>query len=170
MAKFFLMSGPSGSGKTTFAKKFAEKNGLLYLCPDDFYGLFHGDPRIHIDEFDIWMSLWRAIHLAEKKGRDCIVDTNSPTTVSRTQFLDWFDGFDEHHMIFLTASRELCIKNNSERSRVIPADEMQKILDSIQLPSIEDDERWSSITVMTNVNNTGFVHMTLRGENKFEFD
>lgn len=162
MSKLYLMSGPSGSGKTTFAKDFAKRHDLLYFCPDEFYGIIHGDDRIHTDEFDVWMTLWRAIHLAEQNGRDCIVDTNSPTHVDRDQFLNWFDRFDEHHLIYLTAPRELCIENNSKRSRVIPAEEMQKILDRMEPPNINADRRWDSIMVVRNYNNDGFDSMMLR--------
>lgn len=163
MSKLYLMSGPSGSGKTTYAKYFAKEHDLLYLCPDDFYGLIHGDDRIHTDEFDVWMTMWRAIHLAEQNGRDCIVDTNSPTHVDRDQFLNWFDRFDEHHLVFVTASPELCIKNNASRRRVIPEDEMRRILAKVEFPTVDEDLRWDSITICVNDDNHGFGMRVIRG-------
>ncbi len=163
MSRLFLMSGPSGSGKTTFAKGFAKENGLLYLCPDDFYGLFHGDDRIHEDEFDVWLSLWRAIHLAEVHGRDCIVDTNSPTRVDRDQFLNWFGDFTEHHMIYVDAPAQICLNNNASRRRVIPDDEMYRILSRMERPQIYEDSRWDTVTVLINDGNAGYTFNTLRG-------
>lgn len=166
MSKLYLMSGSSGSGKTTFAKSFAKEHDLLYLCPDDFYGLIHGDERIHKDEFDVWMTIWRAIHLAEVNRRDCIVDTNSPTHVDRDQFLNWFDSFDEHHLIFVSATPELCMKNNAARRRVIPEAEMKRILSKVEPPTLNEDSRWDSITICRNDDNSGFSVKRLR-ESKF---
>ena len=117
MTKFFLMTGNPGSGKTYFAKQFAKDNDLLYLCPDDFYKIYNGTCTAdnHRHEFEVWMALWQAIHIAEKDRKSCIVDTNSPTVTDREQFLNWFPNFDEYNLINIKASRELCHRNNKSR-------------------------------------------------------
>ena len=150
--KLYLMSGISGSGKTTFAKRFAEENGLYYLCPDDFYRMFNGDDRIHKNEFEIWMALFRALHMAEQQGIDTIFDTNNPTHVSRLQILDWFPDFDPH-LIYIEAEPELCMANNRSRRRVIPPDEMERIISSFEAPSMSERLRYSSVTVIRNEHN-----------------
>lgn len=71
-----LVSGCSGCGKTTFSKQFAHLHNYLYLCPDDFYALINGDERIHTNKFDVWMALYRALHIAERDQINCILDTN----------------------------------------------------------------------------------------------
>lgn len=138
------MCGISGSGKTTFAKKYAEDHNLLYLCPDDFYGVFHGDDRTHTYAFEVWISLFQAIHVAEVSGRDCIVDTNAPTIVDRVQFLNWFPGFDQQVFCIITQP-EICLERNRKRRRVIPEDVMNKMIANFQMPFPEEDERWKRI-------------------------
>lgn len=150
--KLYLMCGVSGSGKTTFAKKFAEENCLYYLCPDDFYRMFNGDDRIHKNEFEIWIALFRALHMAEQQGRNTIFDTNNPTHVSRLQLLDWFPGF-EPHLIYIEASAELCLANNRSRRRVIPEEEMHRMLSVFEPPTAYEGWRYRSVTVYKNENN-----------------
>lgn len=151
--KLHMMCGISGCGKTTFARKFARDNDLLYLNPDKFYELFNGDERRHYHEFDVWMALFRALHMAEKDGTSVMFDTNSPTYVSRSQILDWFPDF-EPHLIYIEASAELCRSNNAARRRVIPADELRRIIASFQPPAVDEDDRWQTMTFLRNVDNT----------------
>lgn len=156
MAKLYLMSGPSGAGKTTFAKKFAENHGYQYLGIDDFYALINGDERRHEDETDVWLIFFKAIQLTEMHGRDIVIDTNSPTRTKRSEFLDWFPNF-EHHLIFVNASFDLCVKNNASRYRQIPLDELRAIYDSVEHPSKEEATMWKTASFYLNENNTEFV-------------
>ena len=158
MGALYLMTGLSGSGKTTFAKKFASENNLVYLCPDDFYKLFHDDGSAagHRHEFDVWMALFRAIHIAEQDGKSVVVDTNAPTEVDRVQFLNWFPGFDRYILIYIEADKELCRKNNLRRDRIVPNSEFEQMIKRFQPPfeeNIEIDERWDIIIQYENKNN-----------------
>lgn len=159
MAKMYLMCGTSGAGKTTFAKQFADDHALTYLGVDDFYKMFNGSEHLHEDEFDVWIAFFQAIHLAEMKGRDCIIDTNAPSIVKRTQFLDWFPSF-EHHLIYITAPLELCIKNNASRNRQLPYDDLRRMWENFEVPVAEEDARWESVTCYKNKDNSGFVRFT----------
>lgn len=158
MANMYLMSGASGAGKTTFAhriiKILEEMNHreVQYLCIDDFYKVFNGSEKRHEDEFDVWIAFYKAIHLAELKERDVLIDTNSPTVSKRTEFLDWFPSF-QHHLIYIEADPQLCMENNAHRNRVIPLDEMQRILQSIERPSVIELGRWKTIQIWKNDNN-----------------
>lgn len=170
MPKMYLMSGPSGAGKTTIAKRLAERDHLQYLGVDDFYALINGDERRHEDEMDVWLIFFKAIQLAEMHGRDVVIDTNSPTVVKRTEFLDWFPTF-EHNLIFVNAPFDLCEKNNDSRRRRIPSGEFRKIFESIERPMNDtEDERWKHICCAWNLNNHGFVYTYLRGIDSDEFE
>ena len=157
--ELILMCGISGSGKTTFAKDYASKHGFLYLCPDDFYGVFHGDDRIHTYQFEVWISLFQAIHVAEISGRNCIVDTNAPTVVDRVQFINWFPGFD-HQVFCIITPPEVCLERNRKRRRVIPEDVMDRMIASFQMPFAEEDTRWKRIRYFrSNTTCQGFVEV-----------
>jgi len=155
---FYLMCGISGSGKTTFSKEFAADGNLLYLCPDDFYAVFSGTGTAegHKNEFDVWSAFFRAIHNAEREGSSCIIDTNAPTFVDREQFLNWFPGFNEYHLIYIKADEDLCVQNNKKRDRVIPDNEIRRMIRKFEEPDPEKESRWNSITVFENKNNNGF--------------
>lgn len=161
MAKMVLVSGLSGSGKTVFAKQFAEQNNFLYFCPDDFYALFNGDECVHENEFEVWIALYQAIHLAEKQGKDCVVDTDAITTTHRTQFLDWFPSF-EHHLIYIYTDKNQRRINNMERRRHVPEDELECMERRLSVPKMEEDYRWESMTYICNYHN----NYSVKGEFK----
>lgn len=153
----YLMTGNPGSGKSYFAKQFAEKNGCRYLSIDDMYATFNGDPTSHDNKFDVWMTFWRQIHVAELAGHDIVVDTNAPTRLDRDEFLNWFPTF-EHHLIWIDASASLCLKNNQRRSRVIPLKQMNNMFMFFEEP--RDDEwssrnrsNWVTISRVVNIDN-----------------
>jgi len=166
--KLYMMCGLSGSGKTTFAKSYAEEDHLHYLCPDDFYRLFNGDDRKHINEFEIWMALFRALHMAEQQGIDTIFDTNNPTYVGRIQLLDWFPGF-ETHLIYIETDKELCRENNRSRRRVIPEQEMDRMIRVFEPPSFDEDDRYHTFSHYRNKNNSGFELVDQIGRGQYAY-
>lgn len=152
MAKMILVCGLSGSGKTVFAKQVAEQKNFLYFCPDDFYTLFNGDECIHENEFEVWIALYQAIHLAEKQGKDCVVDTDAITITHRTQFLDWFPSF-EHHLIYIYTDKNQRRINNMKRRRHVPEKELEHMERRLSVPKMEEDSRWESMTYICNYHN-----------------
>lgn len=156
MAKMILVSGLSGSGKTTLAKFLVNKYKYIYFCPDDFYALFNGDECIHENEFEVWMALYQAIHLAEKQGKSCIIDTDAITRTHRTQFLDWFPSF-EHYLIHIETSKEQRRINNINRKRHVPNEELERMEHRFERPQWEEDLRWKSLIFIENINNTYYI-------------
>lgn len=168
MAKMFLMCGAPGSGKSFFARKLAKDNGYRYLSIDDMYAVFNGDPHSHDNKFDVWMTFWRQIHAAEIAGHDIVVDTNAPTRLDRNEFLNWFASF-EHHLIWIDASEELCLRNNANRSRVIPRGQMESMFRFFEQPNPyrenEGSNRatWKSISYVPNNDNYFGERSTIGG-------
>ena len=163
MPRMILVSGCSAVGKTTLAKRLASRLELRYLSADNFYEVINGDERLHENKFDVWMALYRALHIAEQQGIDCIVDANTLTTVDRDQFLGWFPGF-EHHLIYIHADPELRKRNNMMRSRQVPDAAMDRMTRIVQEPSSESlDSRWKSYVRVNNVNND-FLIAELEGD------
>lgn len=173
MSKMYLMCGLSGAGKTTFAKKFAEENGCIYLGIDDFYACYAGTNGIKSPwsdshaSFDVWIKYFYAIHTLEQEGKDILIDTNAPTFVKRQQFIDWFPCFDEYNLIYIAVNEELRYKNNLARGRVVPPDEMERMRNEFQPPvhMIDEDngfyifpeKRWNNVMAYINKNNN-FVY------------
>ena len=169
MGKMFLMTGHPGSGKSYFAKDFAKKNGFRYLSIDDMYAAFNGDPHSHDNKFDVWMTFWRQIHAAEQAGHDVVIDTNAPTSLDRAEFLNWFHEFDEHHLIWVDAPWDLCIKNNASRGRIIPLDQMREIFNMFEPPAPSTEgagkhrSHWDSISYIANRDNQFAKRITISG-------
>lgn len=154
MSKMYLMTGVSGSGKTTFAKEFAQKNNLRCLNIDNFYYATFGDENTHEHEFDVWMMFYRAIEIASRDGADIIIDTNSPTISNRDEIYNWFGHmFSENYMIYIDAPGDLCFRNNSSRGRVIPKDEMMKMIRNYEGPDRIETLKWDNIYIVHNNNN-----------------
>ena len=158
MAKMFLMCGRPGSGKSTYAKELAKQNHYRYLSIDDTYAAFNGDPTLHENKFDVWITFFRQIHAVEVAGQDVVVDTNAPTYCDRAEFLNWFSDF-EHHLIWVDALQKLCLENNEKRSRVIPKEQMEKLFMLFEPPlSFEyagtgRRSMWKSISWIENTDN-----------------
>lgn len=168
MGKMFLMTGNPGSGKSVYARNLAKDNGYRYLSIDDMYATFNGDPTSHDNKFDVWMTFWRQIHAAEVAGHDIVVDTNAPTRLDRNEFLNWFPSF-EHHLVWIDASPELCLKNNSHRKRVIPREQMFAMFDFFEHPLVREEHagnnrsNWASISRVVNEDNNFKSRTTLSG-------
>lgn len=150
--KLYVMCGMSGSGKTTFSQKFSKTHGLLYINPDRFYALYNGDECNHYNEFEIWMALFRALHMAEQQKIDTIFDTNNPTFAGRVQLTEWFPKF-EHHLIVIKADLTMCLRNNANRRRKVPTDEMLRMWDNFQWPNDSETKFWKTVTTYRNDNN-----------------
>ena len=156
MARMVLMCGHPGSGKSYYAKDFAKKTGFRYLSIDDMYATFNGDPYSHENKFDVWMTLWRQIHLAELAGQDIIMDTNAPTVDDRNEFLNWFPNFT-HYLVWIDAPMTTCLKNNEQRKRKISAEHMKDMFTFFQPPTMAEcanaRTKWKQIVHIKNVNN-----------------
>ena len=167
MAKMLVVSGCSAVGKTTFAKQFAFARGFRYLSADNFYAAINGDERIHENKFEVWMTLYRAIYLAQQQDVDIVVDANMLTNVDRDQLLGWFPKF-EHHLVYIHADPELRWKNNMMRSRQVPEFAMKYMTEHVQEPVWDTmDGRWLSYTRINNANNH-FIFVETKGDIFYE--
>ena len=157
MARMLVVSGCSAVGKTTFAKQFAAIHEFRYLSADNFYAAINGDERIHENKFEVWMTLYRAIYLAQQQNIDVVIDANMLTQIDRDQLLGWFPKF-EHHLVYIHADPELRKRNNMMRSRKVPESAMNFMTANVQEPSWENlDKRWLSYMRINNVNNSFLI-------------
>ncbi len=148
------MSGPCGAGKTTLAKILSEERGLRYLGIEDFYAAFFGSELIHEHEDEVWEAFAIAIRSAMFDDVDVIIDTNAPTRADREWFFERFPDF-EFNLICVSASRDICILNNSKRERTIPEKELITMYDAVELPSDAEISKYASVAYYENLDNTG---------------
>lgn len=89
--KMYLMTGKPGAGKSTFAKGFCEQFNLWHLDVDEFYKIYNGG-QCHEHSFEVWITMFNAIHTAGREGRDILVDTNAENHEDRYQFCNGFQN------------------------------------------------------------------------------
>ena len=121
MSTMICLSGMPGSGKTTWAAEFLKKHpDFLYFSPDSYYERINGDECDRADTFEIWMAMFRDIHIAEKNGYNVLIDSDNLTYAQRNQWIEWFPYFDEHILLFLEEDYNTCFDRVSKRRRTIP--------------------------------------------------
>ena len=121
MSKLICLAGLPGVGKTTWATEFLKKHpDFLYFSPDSYYERINGDECDRTDTFEIWMAMFRDIHIAEKNSNNILIDSDNLTYAQRNQWIEWFPYFDEHILLFLEEDYNTCFDRVSKRRRTIP--------------------------------------------------
>ena len=121
MSTMICLAGMPGSGKTTWAKEFLKKHpDFLYFSPDSYYERINGDDCVRANTFEVWMAMFRDIHIAEKNGYNVLIDSDNLTYAQRNQWIEWFPYFDEHILLFLEEDYNTCFDRVSKRRRTIP--------------------------------------------------
>ena len=121
MSKLICLAGLPGVGKTTWATEFLKKHpDFLYFSPDSYYERINGDECDRTDTFEIWMAMFRDIHIAEKNFNNVLIDSDNLTYAQRNQWIEWFPYFDEHILLFLEEDYNTCFDRVSKRRRTIP--------------------------------------------------
>ena len=169
MGSMFLMCGHIASGKSTFAREFAEKNGLRFLDVDACYKIYNGDEKIHENKFEVWILFYQLIHQAALLGQSVVVDTNAPLTSYRDEFLNWFPEYGSHHLIWIDADPELAWKNNLNRERQVSREHFDHLISMFQDPSPDEGTAvsraaWSTICRVRNVDNHFQTPEFIKGE------
>lgn len=166
MAKMYVLCGFSGVGKTTFAKDFAEQNGVIHLNIDDFYAQVNGDECDRSNMYVVWRLFFDTIRRYEQNDEDIIIDVNCLTKGQREQFLEWFPSFS-HHLIYIQADEDLRYKNNASRYRQVPEDAMQAQVDRFECPSMKEIKMWDSYMRLRNINNQAYHLQWAYPENNY---
>ena len=121
MSQMICLAGMPGSGKTTWAREFLKKHpDFLYFSPDSYYERINGDECDRTNTFEIWMAMFRDIHIAEKNFNNVLIDSDNLTYAQRNQWIEWFPYFDEHILLFLEEDYNTCFDRVSKRWRTIP--------------------------------------------------
>jgi predicted kinase len=154
MADLFLMTGPCGAGKTTLATRLAKERNLRYLSIEDFYAAFFGSDLIHEHREQVWEAFSIAIRAAMEDKVDVLIDTNSPSRADRDWFIERFSDY-KFHLIIVRAAKELCLKNNRNRLRQIPEDEMEAMFKRLEPVSEDEMKNYESIELFENLDNSG---------------
>ena len=147
MSTMICLSGMPGSGKTTWAMEFLKKHpDFLYFSPDAYYERINGDECDRTDTFEIWMAMFRDIHIAEKNGYNVLIDSDNLTYAQRNQWVEWFPGFDTRFLLYMEEDFDICMERVSQRRRTIPEIIMREKMYKWENPLEAGDAReWDRI-------------------------
>ena len=146
MPNMICLAGISGVGKTTWAKNFL-KNHLdyKYFNPDEYYESINGTDTIRDNTFEVWIKMFRDIHVAMKSGQNVLIDSDNLTFHQRTQWPEWFPEFN-HILVFFEAPFEVCYNQMMKRKRKLTYKGMVARWKKWQRPTLErDGEFWKYI-------------------------
>ena len=161
--KFYLMSGLCGAGKTTISKQFAQENNCRYISIDSFYKAVFGDNLTHTHRDEVWELCFKALDIAFEDRVDVVLDTNSPKLKNRKQIFEQFaKRYDESYILYVQTDAEQCMKNNRQRDRQIPEEEMKKIINAYEEPIEQELADWTDIYIVRNENNSILPAMSMR--------
>lgn len=119
MSRLIVMTGPCCAGKSEFVRQMKDRgelDGFDIVCPEDYYKAINGDAADRTNRERIWLAIWEHIMFNMSAGVNTLVDANAPTECSRTQYLEWFRGFDERELIYIDSSYITTYKNNQKRT------------------------------------------------------
>lgn len=148
MSTMICLAGLPGSGKTTWAKEFLKTHpDFLYFSPDTYYERLNGDDCDRRNTFEIWMAMFRDVHIAELNGSNVIIDSDNLTYGQRNQWIEWFPDFDQHVLFYFDEPIEDCVKRMMQRRRKIPIKIMREKAAKWQNPyfNVDDQVEWDSI-------------------------
>ena len=163
MSQMICLAGMPGSGKTTWALEFMKMNpDFLYISPDAYYERINGDDRDRSHPFEIWMAMFRDIHIAEMNGRDVLIDSDNLTYAQRNQWIEWFPNFDVHLLLFIEEDFNVCMDRVNKRRRTIPEVTMREKMYKWENPlEAGDCAEWDRVCQICSDKNKKTVYVEL---------
>jgi len=130
------MIGPLGAGKTTFAKRFCEERGLVYLSPDDHWD--RSKLREYSNEISInaWGNVYAQIYECIKREQEFLVDTAQRERRSRREITGIIRSMShgEYKITGIHVKRDLgqCLESVRGREEIVPDERVREYYDSLQ--------------------------------------
>jgi predicted kinase len=137
-----ILVGPPGSGKSTWGKKFAEDNKIEYVSTDAIRAeIGSGEADQSVSAAAFGMARHRVIK-SLSSGKSVMIDA---TNVTRKARKDWIKiGKDLRAYIIAVAfevSRDTLIKRDSERSRVVGAEVIDRFFRKYERPTEQEVDK-----------------------------
>lgn len=143
MSKMICLCGLPGSGKTHWSQKFLKDHpDFRYFCPDDYHARINGSECDRSNVFEVWMAMFRDIHIAEEKGQNVLIDSDNLTFAQRMQWVEWFPNFEVRELKFFMPNFDLCLERVDNRVRKVPYKVMLAKYQKWENPKLNDDIKY----------------------------
>ena len=132
-SNLIMLVGPPGCGKSTYAKKFIEQekeNGTewIIISPDAIRKEITGDESDQTQNNRVFYQVYSDLSEYLNRGFNIIYDATNCRSIHRHKILDVVKDYANKIIcITFTTSMSTCIKNNQNRSRVVPEDVIERM-------------------------------------------
>lgn len=133
MPKLYIMCGLPGAGKSTAA---ADINAVT-VDMDSIRGELYGDPSIQTNPRRVYGIAMARIRATLEAGQNCIFDGTNYTKRRRKCLMKQFDTA-EHICVWVSTPLHECLKRNSQRSRVVPVEIIERYAAQFQPPMLNE--------------------------------
>ena len=148
-----LLVGCPGSGKSTWGRSYADRMGIVRLCPDEFrakLGTGEDDQTVSPQAFGMTRS---AMKNALELGQSVMIDATNMYKSTRKQFLDIAHKYNIKTMaVVFEVDKEILLKRNRKRGKAggrnVPEDIIDMMLAKYQRP---DKTEFNEILYITKV-------------------
>ena len=129
MTKVIMGIGIPGSGKSTVLKKFSEKNGYLYICPDDIRAELTGDAGDQSKNREVWAAAYGRTSAALKDNQTIVFDATFANQNQRRDFISFAkeNGADKIQGVYLDVPLSVATERNIGRERQVPDYAMERM-------------------------------------------
>jgi predicted kinase len=142
MLKVVIGVGLPGSGKTTALKPFAEKNGYIYISPDEIREELYGNASIQRGMTEVWDMVHARAQEALHANKSIVVDATFAHANERRNFIAFCknSGAEKVQGVFAVVPLELSDKRNQARERTVPRYAMERMYRDLsnEKPVVED--------------------------------
>lgn len=138
MSTLIVATGPCCVGKSTFIDQALQCEAYKdyhLIRPESYYKKINGDESNRTGRERIWLSIWEDIMHFMELGENVIVGANAPTECARTQYLEWFRGFDKRVLWEFNAGYAIVARHNICRiERQLSKDELIRQYRNFEFP------------------------------------
>ena len=136
MSKFVLMCGIPGSGKSTYADRLAAEEKFIVHSSDKIREEL-GDVNDQSRNEEVFKILHNRIKDDLRNGNNVVFDATNLNRKKRVAFIKELKNIPcEKICVLMATPWELCLDQNFERERHVPANVMKRMIRNFQMPSV----------------------------------
>lgn len=142
--RFLMMIGIPGSGKSTVAQELIEdRDDIVYLSSDELREELLNDVNDQSKNGDVFVEMAKRTKEALKDGKHVIYDATNVSRKKRKGLLQQLPKDVKKVACFVVTDYKDVVRQNGERSRVVPEHVIERMYKSMQVPIYS--EGWDAI-------------------------
>lgn len=153
MKKLLVLTAVPGSGKSTWARKYKETHGNVYIVSSD--EIRYELTNSYLDfshQKDVWELFSQRIHEYSKLNDDVtvILDALCDLNRLRIQYVMENPEFDYYELVMIKKDRKSAEEYNKQRGEEhwVPDEVLQKLFDKFEEPNDEVKKVFNKVTVI----------------------